>query len=134
MGTTLFHQASLPAKFWTYAFKTTVHLINRLPSPVTHMKCPFQLLFHEIPNNNKLCVFGCLCFPWLKPYTSKKLEPRSFPCLFLGYNSQHSAYIFLELGTEKIYISRDVHFLEYKFPFKSISTTSSTSSSMSIKS
>lgn len=116
----------LPAKFWTYAFKTAVHLINRLPSPVTHIKCLFQLLFHEIPNYNKLRVFGSLFFPWLKPYTSNKLEPRSSPCLFLGYSSQHSAYICLELGTEKIYISREVHFLEYEFPFKSMSTTSST--------
>ena len=124
----LFHSiyGPMPSKY--------LYWINRLPSPITHMKCHFQLLFIGIPNYNNLRVFGSLFFPWLKPYTSNKLESRSSPCLFLGYSSQHSAYIGLELGTEKIYISRDVHFLEYEFPFKSMSTTSSTSSFMSVKS
>ena len=62
-GITLLHQASLPPKFWSFAFQTAVYLINRLPSRTTGMQCPFQLLFKETSNYNKLKIFGCLCYP-----------------------------------------------------------------------
>lgn len=50
------------------------------------MNTPYNILFNQEPNYTKLKTFGCLCFPWLKPYTNNKLEPRSEPCLFLGYS------------------------------------------------
>lgn len=122
MGLTLLHQASIPTSYWTYAFATAVYLINRLPSPVIANMSPYAKLFHQPPNYLKLKVFGCLCFPWLRPYTSHKLDSRSLPCVFVGYSITQSAYLCLDAQSGCIYTSRHVQFVEDQFPF---STTTS---------
>lgn len=104
-------------RYWTYAVNAAVYLINRMPSPVTEMLSPFQKLFNKSPNYAKLRVFGCLCFPWLRPYTKHKLENRSTPCVFLGYSLSQSAYLCLQQATGRVYVSRHVQFDETTFPF-----------------
>ena len=79
IGLTLLHQASLPIRFWTYAFHTAVYLINRLPTNILQLKSPYETLFGDEHNYNKLKIFGCQCFPWLRPYSTHKLAPRSKP-------------------------------------------------------
>ena len=37
--------ASVPERFWGEAALTAVHIINRLPSPITRNKSPFELLY-----------------------------------------------------------------------------------------
>ena len=64
---------------------------------------PFEKLFHHSPNYAKLWIFGCLCFPCLKVYTQLKLEPKSKPCIFLGYFSIQSAYKCLDPTTNKFF-------------------------------
>ena len=76
-GLTLLHQAVMPATYWTYAFSTAVYLMNRLPSSVLENTSPYQKLFQQTPNYQKLRVFGCTCYPWLRLYVSHKLEQRS---------------------------------------------------------
>jgi hypothetical protein len=102
-GLTLLHNASLPLSFWSFAFQTASYLINRLPTPLLNNKSPFESLFRSPPNYSKLRIFGCLCFPWLKPYTSHKLEPKSRPCLFLGYSSSQSAYKCYDLSSKNFF-------------------------------
>ena len=51
----------------------------------------FEKLFHIVPNPSKLHVFGCLCFPWLRPYSSHKLDPKSSSCVFLDYSLFHAS-------------------------------------------
>src|SRR5690606_29702732 len=94
-----------------------VYLINRMPTPNLFLKSPFECLFGSIPNYSKLKIFGCLCFPWLRPYASNKLDSRSTPCIFLGYPTTQSAYFCLDITTTRIYTSRHVIFHEYVFPF-----------------
>lgn len=116
-GLTLLHQASLPTKYWTYAFAAAVYLINRLPSQVTDAISPYAKLFGRPPNYLKLRVFGCLCFPWLRPYNTHKLQTRSLPCIFMGYSLTQSAYTCLHLPTGRLYVSRHVQFGENQFPY-----------------
>ncbi|KAM1666313.1 hypothetical protein ACFX1X_045967 [Malus domestica] len=118
-GLTLLHQASLPLTYWSYAFKTAVYLINRMPTHVLNNISPYKALFGDLPNYIKLRVFGCLCFPWLRPYNSNKLLPRSRPCLFLGYFSTQSAYLCLNLPSRRMFVSHHVRFDENTFPFSS---------------
>jgi len=92
-GRTLVHNANLPPQFWSYAFTTATYLINRMPTPNLTMNSPYQILFNQSPNYNNLHSFGCLCFPWLRPYTIHKLQNRSTPCIFLGYSNSHHAYL-----------------------------------------
>ena len=113
----LLSHASMCRSYWTYAFPAAVYLINRMPTPVLHLISPFQKLFSHSPNFEKLKFFGCLCFPWLKPYASNKLDARSTSCVFLGYSIMQSAYLCLDYTNSKIYTSRHVLFHETVFPF-----------------
>ncbi|OMO73140.1 Integrase, catalytic core [Corchorus capsularis] len=128
-GKTLLHQAHLPNTFWTFAYQTAVYLINRMPTPTLAHKSPFEVLFQKQPNYSKLKIFGCLCFPWLKPYATSKLEPKSRSCVFIGYSTHQSAYKCYDFVTHKIYTSRHVVFSEKDFPFHSNTTSSSTTPS-----
>ena len=120
---TLLSHASLPITFWPHAFTTAVYLINRLPTTILNLSSPYELIFHKSPNYSKLKVFGCLCYPWLRPYTSHKLNQRSKPCVFLGYSLYQSAYLCLEPSTSKIYVSCYVQFVESVFLYTSLHTT-----------
>jgi histone deacetylase 1/2 len=119
-GLTLLSHASLPLMFWTHAFATAVYLINRMPTPTLNLSSPYECIFGSLPNYSKLKIFGSLCYPWLRPYTSHKLESRSKPCIFLGYSLTQSAYLCYHPPTSKMYVSRHVKFVESIFPsFKS---------------
>lgn len=120
-GLTLLHQASIPLSFWPFAFATATYLINRMPKHNLSMKSSFECLYCSPPNLSRLRVFGCLCYPWLRPYTSHKLESRSHPCVFLGYSLTQSAYLCYELSSQRVYVSRHVVFVESQFPFPSYS-------------
>ncbi|KAL6324317.1 hypothetical protein AAG906_012563 [Vitis piasezkii] len=103
-GLAMLHKASLPLKYWSHAFLVAAYLINRLPTPVLKHQTPFESLFQQLPNYDKLRAFGCLCFPWL---------------LFIGYSNTHNAYKCLDLSSNRVYISRHVQFIEHQFPLAS---------------
>lgn len=117
---TLMHQASMPSNLWTFACHHATYLINRLPYPNTQNKSPYQLLFGDDPNYNSIRTFGCLCYPWLKTYTSNELESQSRPCVYIGFNSTYHCHQCLDPLSSKIFLSRDVQFFENKFPFEDI--------------
>ena len=66
IGLALLTHASIPTSYWTYAFSIAVYLINRMPTPTLHIQSPFEKIFKKSPNYNKLKIFGCLCYSWLK--------------------------------------------------------------------
>ena len=72
-GLTLLAHASLPLKYWDEAFRTSVFLINRMPTPRLNLLSPLEVLFHTTPDYSSLRVFGCLCYPNLRPYNKLKL-------------------------------------------------------------
>ncbi|KAL8128591.1 hypothetical protein V2J09_017746 [Rumex salicifolius] len=86
--TLLFH-GHLPPRFWVEALHTTVYLLNITPTTTLALRTPHQALFHQLPTYTHLRVFGCLCYPNLTATTAHKLEPRTRPCVFLGYALQH---------------------------------------------
>lgn len=69
-----------------------------------------------------LRVFGCACWPNLRPYNTRKLAFRSKRCAFLGYSNMHKGFKCLDISTGRIYISRDVVFDEHVFPFSKLHT------------
>ncbi|GJS91360.1 retrovirus-related pol polyprotein from transposon TNT 1-94 [Tanacetum coccineum] len=105
-GLTLLAQACVPQRFWHYAFDTAVYLINRLPSRTSINKSPFEHIFKRSPDYSFFRVFGCLCFPHLRPYNRHKMDFRSTPCVFLGYSPSHHGYRCLDISTERLYIAR----------------------------
>lgn len=101
--------------YWEFTFKTTILLTNKMPYWIINNFCPSEILFHSKPDYSYFKIFGCLCFPFLRPYNHKKLEPRSLPYVFLGYASQYKGYWCLEPFSKKIHISTHVRFNETNF-------------------
>lgn len=126
VGLTLLAQAQMPLKFWWDAFSAAVYLINRLVSPTTAHNSPYYLLYNSMPDYKFLKVFGCSCFPFLKPYNRHKLEFRSSKCLFLGYSLHHKGYKCLH-PSGRMYISDSVIFNELEFPYHSLFSLTSSS-------
>nr|AAT85031.1 putative polyprotein [Oryza sativa Japonica Group]ABF96679.1 retrotransposon protein, putative, Ty1-copia subclass [Oryza sativa Japonica Group] len=117
VGLALLAYSSMPLKFWGEAFLSAVYLINRTPSRVLHDVSPLERLLGHKPDYNALRVFGCACWPNLRPYNKHKLQFRSTTCTFLGYSTLHKGFKCLDPSTGRVYISRDVVFDETQFPF-----------------
>ena len=116
----------------SFVFQIAAYLINWLPIHGLNMSTPHHVLFKTPPNYKKLKTFGCLCFPWLKPYTNNMLQPRSEPCLYIEYSLTQSAYICFNFKN-KFHHSRYVQFLEDIFPYYPNSLPISDSPSASLK-
>jgi len=91
--------------------------MNRMPTLVVQNQSHFECLFNRTSDYDFLRIFGCLCFLFLHPYHAHKLDFRSSPCVFLGYSSSHLGYRCLDFTSQRIYVSRHVHFYEGVFPF-----------------
>jgi hypothetical protein len=120
--------SSIPKLFWDEACLTSYYLINRLPTPLLQNIYPSEKLFSRSPDYKFLKVFGCACFPNLRPYNSHKFSLRSKQCVFLGYSSHHKGYKCYHQESGGVFISRDVVFQEIVFPFSKHTSHSTPSS------
>jgi len=116
-GLSLLAHASLPLKYWNYAFMHASIVINNLLIPVLNNRSPYQVLFGHTLDHNMFKIFGCLCYPLLKPYNNHKFNFKSSACLFLGLCRNRKGYICMH-PSGKIYFSRSVLFSEQVFPYK----------------
>ena len=74
MTRTLLADFGLSSKFWVDTVLTAAFLINRFPSTKLNNASPYQVLYNTKPDYTHLKIFGCLCFPWLRPYIKHKLQ------------------------------------------------------------
>ncbi|GKD27808.1 ribonuclease H-like domain-containing protein [Tanacetum coccineum] len=118
---TLLFQAHLPPSYWVEALNMAAHLLNILPSTAINNELPFTKFYNQTPTYEHLRVFGCICYPHID--VSHKLEPRSTPCIFLGYPVNHRGYWCLDLASNKIIILRHVKFDEDVFPFGNVTSS-----------
>jgi len=117
LGLAMLYHSKVPLRFWVDAFATANYIVNRLPTSKLKMDTPYNKIHHTQPRYEHLRVFGCTCYPCLRPYAKHKFDPRSLTCVFLGYSEQHKGYRCLVPTDNRVYISRHVVFDETFFPF-----------------
>ena len=115
-GLTFLAQAKMPLSFWWESFHTTSFLINRLPTHVLNNISPFTKVHGRQPDYQFLKLFGCACYPFLRPYSKHKFNFHTQKCIMIGYSPIHKSYKCLT-PTRKIYIARHVRFNEFEFSF-----------------
>lgn len=75
------------------------------------------MLHKKKPDYSEIKVFGCLCYVSTSSKNIHKFQPRSRPCLFLGYPTGFKGYKVMDLDTNAISVSRNIIFHEDIFPF-----------------
>ncbi|CAM8878782.1 unnamed protein product [Rhodiola kirilowii] len=118
-------QSNLPKIFWGDCVLSATYLINRSPSAVLGFKSPFEMLFQSPPSVDHLGVIGCLCYVNTNSHQRDKLDPRSTPCVLLGYPYGQKGYKVYDLQSHQTLVSRNVTFFEDIFPYKDFNDKSS---------
>ncbi|CAM8901423.1 unnamed protein product [Rhodiola kirilowii] len=125
-------QANVPKSFWGDCVLTATYILNRTPTPLLDGRTAYEILFGLPPPLDHMRVFGCLCYVHTLPKFRDKLDPRSSPCIFLGYPYGKKAYKVYCLTSHKVLVSRDIHFYEDIFPFQLKKTDAKSGSSLVI--
>ena len=110
----LFH-AKLPLKFWAEAVCTMIHLRNRSPTSALNGKTPYEYWFGRRPDVSHLRVFGCVCFVHIPDDLRRKLDPKSYKAIFVGYPEGTKGYKVYNIETGEFSRSRNITFHENKF-------------------
>ncbi|KAF1332330.1 putative Integrase, partial [Globisporangium splendens] len=112
MGRSMLHHARLDKSFWAEAAMTAIYIKNRLPSPKSDTKTPFEMVNKSKPSVKHMRVFGCLAYVLTPKEKRLKWDPKSQPGLFMGYEESSKACRVYDIEGDKVVISRDVNFDE----------------------
>nr|KYP66638.1 Retrovirus-related Pol polyprotein from transposon TNT 1-94 [Cajanus cajan] len=97
MVRSMLSNSSLPISLWTYALKTAMYLLNRVPSkavPNTPFELPFELWTGRKPSLRHLHVWGCPAEIRFYNPQEKKLDARTISGYFIGYPEKSKGYRF----------------------------------------
>ena len=103
---------NLPMYFWAEAVKTAVYILNRSPTKSVIEATPYEKWRGRKPNVEHFRVFGSLAYARNTTPNLTKLQDRSVPMIFVGYETGSKAYRLYDPKAKRIHISRDVKFLE----------------------
>ena len=133
MARALMIHNKVPSYLWSEAVRTSVHLINRLPSKGLRDKSPLDLMCERYPTLSLKMgltpkIFGCTAFVH-EDNPRDKFNPRAIKCVFVGYSPMQKVYKCYHPPSRKFYVFASVTFHEddryYKEGSTKISTTRS---------
>ena len=101
--------SSLPISFWGYSLQTTVYILNVVPSK-SIQKRPLELWIGHKPSLRHFRIWGCLAR--VMKGKTRKLEPRTEVCMFVGYPKGTRGGLFYSPSYKKLFISTNATFLE----------------------
>jgi hypothetical protein len=108
--------AECPQSWWEFSFEAAVHIYNRTPIRRTDWTTPFENIFNKQPDIQYFKTFGCLAWVYKpKEIRKHKLDNRSEPMTFIGYEIGSKAYKFMRKDNS-IFIATHAWFDEEKFP------------------
>ncbi|RDX79943.1 hypothetical protein CR513_39572, partial [Mucuna pruriens] len=109
MVRSMISHSSLPESLWGETLKTTVHILNRVPTKVVN-KTPYELWTGKKPSINHFHIWGCPAEA--RPYRphERKLNSRIVSCYFVGHAEcsqgykfyDHTSRFFSETGNTRI--------------------------------
>jgi len=104
--------ANLPKSFWTEALKTTIYVLNRVPTKVVP-KIPFEIWKGWKPILRHMRIWGRPFEVRIYNPQEKKLDPRTISGYFIGYAERSKGYSFYcPSHNTRIVESRNAKFLE----------------------
>ena len=114
----MMEEAEVDRSYWAEAVSTACYISNRLPTRATKMT-PYERWYGEKPDLKHLKVWGCIGFALKTGPEKRKMESRVRELRFIGYDLYNrSAYRMLDEEQKRVYIRRDVKFLEHTFRTK----------------
>ncbi|KAG6590544.1 putative integrase [Phytophthora cinnamomi] len=111
----MFHCAGLDKTFWAEAAMTAIYIKNRLPSPKSPDKTPFEIVYKSKPNVKHMRIFGCKAYDLTPKEKRLKWDPKAREGIFMGYEERSKAYQVYDIEAGQVVISRDVTFDESSF-------------------
>ena len=105
---------NLPKVFWGEAVSTAVYLLNRAPTKILEGKTLYEVWIGRKPSIEHLKVFGCIVFVKILDKSLRKLDDRSIPMIFVGYEKGVKGYRTFNPTSQSIHITRDEVFEEDK--------------------
>jgi hypothetical protein len=102
----------LSITFWGGGVMMVVYVLNRSMSKGARGRIPYELWTGSTPSVEHLHTFRCMAHVKDTHPDLQKLEDRSKPMIFVGYEAGSMAYRAYNLTTKRIHISRDVVFDE----------------------
>ena len=99
-------------RFWGEAVTTTVFVLNRAPARSLEDKTPYEAWYGSKPTVHFLRTFGCVAHVKNTGGYLRKLDDRSMPMVFIGYEPGTKAYRFYNPNTDRAIVSRDTVFEE----------------------
>lgn len=112
MASYMIHACSLDPAFWVEAISCATHIPNRVPHKALQGITPFKAWAGRKSIVRHFRVFGCPAWARIPPHKRKSLEPKSHPCIFVGYPEGVKAYRLMDPETHEVFIERNVHFEE----------------------
>ncbi|WVZ68640.1 LOW QUALITY PROTEIN: hypothetical protein U9M48_017559 [Paspalum notatum var. saurae] len=108
MARSMLKAKGMPAAFWGEAMSTAVYILNRSPMKSLENKMPFEAWHGRKPDVAHLRTFGCIGHVKVTRPNLVKLEDRSKPMVFLGYEAGSKAYRLYDPVERRVHVSRDV--------------------------
>lgn len=108
----LLKQRGMPAMLWGEAVTTAVFLLNRAPTKALDGKMPYEAWYGKKPAVSFLRTFGCVAFMKKTAPHQAKLDDRSIPVVFIGYENGTKAYRVFDPVSRRVHVTRDLVFDE----------------------
>jgi transposase InsO family protein len=112
MARSMLKAKRVPNKFWGEAVLTAAFILNRCFTRSVDAMTPYEAWHGKKPDVRFLRVFGCVGHVKITRPHLQKLDDRSCPMVFIGYETGSKAYRLFDPSTRRVHVSRDVVFDE----------------------
>lgn len=114
MARSFLKEKQVPSEFWGEVVRHSVYVLNSLPTRALSRCTPYKAWSRSKPDISHIRVFGCYVYMKIPSIQTKKLDDHSKYVVYIGREPDTKAHHLYDPEEEKMYISRDVVFVESK--------------------